>query len=150
MAHTFTQLYYHIVFSTKNRHPWITDDLAVRLHPYLGGAIRDQGGAALCVNGMPDHIHILARLRQDKALSDMMRDLKANSSGWVHREMPGLRDFAWQGGYAAFTVSTSQKERVSQYIAKQREHHRVLSYRDELLALLKAHEMEFDENYFLD
>ena len=150
MAHTYTQLYYHLVFSTKNRRPWITDDLAVRLYPYLGGAIRNEGGTALAINGMPDHIHILARLRQDKALSDLLRDIKANSSGWVHREFPMLRDFAWQGGYAAFTVSASQIERVRQYIETQKEHHRQRNFHDELLALLKAHGIEFDAEHVWD
>src|ERR1700719_2900957 len=97
---TYTQLYYHIVFSTKHRRPWLTSDLEAHLYPYLGGAIRDEGGSALIVNGVTDHLHILARLRQDRALSDIVRSIKANASGWIHWDFPQLADFAWQEGYA--------------------------------------------------
>lgn len=144
---TYTQLYYHIVFSTKHRRPWLTPDLEEHLYPYLGGTIRDEAGSALIVNGVADHLHILARLRQDRALSDIVRSIKANSSGWIHREFPQLADFAWQEGYAAFTVSASQKERVRQYVQDQKTHHLKLSFKEELIAFLIAHEIEFEEKY---
>ena len=147
MAHSYTQLLYHLVFSTKERQPWLDGDIGPRVHAYLGGAIRDEGGVALLVNGMPDHVHILARLRQDKAVSAVLRDIKANSSGWIHRTLPELRSFAWQGGYGAFTVSQSQAERVRRYIEGQEEHHRKYTFKEELVALLKAHGIEYDERY---
>jgi putative transposase len=147
MPHSYTQLLYHIVYSTKNRHPWLTDPIRSRLHPYLGGAIRDESGTALCVGGVADHVHILARLRQDKAVSAVVGAIKANSSGWIHREFADLAAFEWQDGYAAFTVSKSQLGRVRIYIAGQEEHHRRQSFQEELIALLKAHEIEYDPRY---
>jgi REP element-mobilizing transposase RayT len=150
MSHSYTQLLYHIVFSTKERRPWIEPELASRLHPYLGGAIRDEGGVALVINGVADHVHILGRLRQDRAVSDVLRAIKANSSGWAHREFPALSTFAWQEGFAAFTVSQSQSMRVKAYIANQEEHHRRRSFQNEFIALLKAHGIEFDERYVFD
>ncbi len=147
MAHSYTQLLYHLVFATKERRPWLTDEVRPRVHAYLGGAIRDEGGLALLVNGVADHVHILARLRQDKAVAEVLRDIKANSSGWIHRTFAELRPFAWQGGYGAFTVSPSQVERVRLYIANQEEHHRKYSFQEEFVALLKAHGVEYDERY---
>ncbi len=147
MPHSYTQLLYHIVYSTKNRHAWLTQPIRDRLYPYLGGGIRDEGGTALAIGGVADHVHILARLRQDKAISAVIGAIKANSSGWIHREFADLAEFAWQDGYAAFTVSKSQVERLRRYIARQEEHHRKRSFQEELLALLDAHEIEYDPRY---
>jgi REP element-mobilizing transposase RayT len=113
----------------------------------MGGIIRRQGGIALAINGTADHVHLLVKLRPDKAVSDVLRDLKANATGWLHEIFPVLRDFSWQNGYGAFTVSASQVERVRKYIANQEAHHRRQSFRDELIALLKANEIEFDDRY---
>ncbi len=148
MPQSYTNLIYHIVFSTKNRQPVITDDVKSRLYDYIGGTIRKQGGIALAINGMSDHIHVLVKLRADKAVSDVLRDLKANSSGWMHEVFPELKDFSWQNGYGAFTVSASQIEKVREYIANQEKHHRKIgSFRDEFMKLLRANEIEFDERY---
>ena len=148
MPQSYTNLIYHIVFSTKNRQPLITDDVKTRLYEYIGGTIRKQGGIALAINGMSDHVHVLAKLRPDKAVSAVLRDLKANSSGWMHDVFPELKDFSWQNGYGAFTVSASQIEKVKEYIANQEEHHRKIgSFRDEFIKLLRANKIEFDEKY---
>lgn len=148
MPQSFTNLIYHIVFSTKNRQPIITDDVKSRLYDYIGGTIRKQGGIALAINGTSDHLHVLAKLRADKAVSNVLRDLKANSSGWMHKVFPELKDFSWQNGYGAFTVSASQIEKVREYIANQEKHHQKIgSFRDEFTGLLKANEIEFDEKY---
>ena len=150
MPQSYTNLVYHIVFSTKNRQPLINDGVKSRLYDYIGGTIRKQGGIGLAINGMSDHIHVLAKLRADKAVSDVLRDLKANSSGWMHEVFPELKDFAWQNGYGAFTVSASQIEKVREYIANQEKHHRKIgSFRDEFIKLLRANEIEFDEKYLL-
>jgi REP element-mobilizing transposase RayT len=98
MAHSYTELLYHVIFSTKRREPFLVPSVLPRLCEYLGGGVRGEGGTALIVNGMPDHIHILARLRQDAALSDVLRAIKANSSGWIHETFPELHGFAWQSG----------------------------------------------------
>ena len=147
MAHSYTCLLYHLVFSTKDREPWLESELRPRLWEYLSGAIRSEGGFCILANGVVDHVHLLARLRQDKAVSDVLRSVKANSSGWIHDGFPRLRSFHWQDGYGAFTVSKSQMETVRRYIAGQEAHHRKLTFQEEFLALLKAHEIEYDERY---
>jgi putative transposase len=147
MAHSYTNLLYHIVFSTKERRPWIGADIADKLHAYLGGGVRSEGGTALIVNGQPDHIHILARMRQDKSLSELLRGIKANSSKWIHESFPSHQAFVWQAGYSAFTVSQSQLERVRTYIANQPEHHRRRTFEEELTALLRAHGIAFDPQH---
>jgi putative transposase len=147
MAQSYTNLLYHIVFSVKDRQPLITDEYQSRLYDYIGGTIRGQGGILLGVGGMKDHIHVLAKLRPDKALSDVLRDLKANASGWLHEIFPEMKDFAWQNGYGAFTVSASQVEKVQSYIARQAEHHQRHTSRDEFIQLLKANGIEYDERY---
>jgi len=147
MSQSYTNLIYHIIFSTKDRQPLIADAHQSRLYDYIGGTIRGQGGISLAINGTEDHVHLLAKLRLDKALSDVLRDLKANASGWMHEVFPDLEDFAWQRGYGAFTVSASQVEQVQNYIARQREHHQKRSFRDEFAAFLRANGVEFDERY---
>ena len=147
MSQSFTNLIYHIVFSTKNRESLINDEVKPRLYEYIGGIIRNKGGIALEIGGMNDHIHVLAKLRQDDSLSNVLRDLKANSSGWMHKVFPEMRDFSWQNGYGAFTVSASQIEIVRRYIANQEKHHAKYSFRDEFIKLLTVNQIEFDEKY---
>ena len=147
MAHTFTNLLTHIIFSTKHRQPTLELDLKRRLFPYLGGIFRELDASPLLVNGPTDHVHILAVLPAKLAPSKIIGTVKANSSGWVHKTFPARRTFAWQVGYAAFGVSPSQKQSVLDYIVKQEEHHRKLSFKEELIALLKKHEIEYDERY---
>ncbi len=145
MAHSFTNLLYHLVFSTKERQPWLDPDMRPRLFPYLGGLIREEGGIALIVNGVADHVHLLVKLRPDRAVADVLRALKAGSSFWVHKTFLNHDHFAWQTGYGAFTVSQSQVETVRSYIQRQEEHHRTRPFRDEFAALLRAHGMQVPE-----
>lgn len=147
MSSSYTNLIYHIIFSTKDRQPLLRDDLQERLYEYIGGTIRGQGGIALAINGTNDHVHILAKLRSDKALSDLLRDLKANASGWLHDVFPEMQDFAWQRGYGAFTVSQSGVTRVQDYIARQKEHHQKKSFHTEFVEFLQANGVEYDERY---
>jgi REP element-mobilizing transposase RayT len=150
MSHSYSNLLYHIVFSTKGRYPWLNSEISTRPYDYLGAAIRAEKGASIAINGCPDHIHILARFRQDAAVSDVLRALKANSSGWIHRTFPELHGFAWQRGYGAFSVSPSQVDKVKRYIGNQQMHHKRVSFREEFLALLDAHGIEYDERFSLD
>jgi len=150
LGHSYNNLLYHIVFSTKARHPWLDAEISTRLYEYLGGAIRSEGGTTLGINGCPDHVHILAKLRQDKAVSELLRGLKANSSGWIHRTFRPLREFAWQTGYGAFTVSQSQAGNVGRYIANQERHHQRVSFKEEFIVLLQAHGIDYDERYLWD
>ena len=150
MAHTYTDLLFHVIFSTKDRAPMLDAELKSRLFPYVGGIIRELGGMGLLINGPPDHVHVLVLLSAKTALSEIVGKVKANSSGWVHREFTEKQAFAWQTGYAAFNVSHSQKESVLDYIAKQEEHHRKMSFQEELIAFLKKHEIEYEERYLWD
>jgi REP element-mobilizing transposase RayT len=147
MGSSYCNLLYHIVFSTKRREPWLTAEICSRTHEYLGGAIRNEEGIAMIINGTADHVHILAKLRQDKAISKLIGELKANSSGWISRTFEDCAGFAWQEGYGAFTVSQSQLFKVHRYIEKQEEHHRCVSFLEEFKVLLKAHDLPFDERY---
>ncbi len=150
MAGTFTKLYYHVVFSTKLRKPYIREELEVELHKYIAGIIRNIDGACIEINGTPDHIHILAMLPPKLSLSDALRTIKANSSKWIHEKFPQLAAFAWQDGFSAFSVSTSLVPEVREYIRNQKEHHRERDFKAELLALLQRHEVEYDERYVWD
>ena len=147
MSDSYTNLLYHIVFSTKERRPLITPEYEVRLYDYVGGTIRKVGGISLELNGTSDHIHLLAKLRPDCALSDVLRDLKANATGWMHDVFPSLKNFSWQRGYGAFTVSQSNVAAVRHYIARQKEHHRNISFRDEFIQFLQENEIAYDERF---
>jgi len=150
MPGTYSQILLHIVFSTKRRTPWITPDVAERLYPYMGGIVRSEKGVLHDIKGIEDHIHMYLRWRPDKTVSDLMRDVKANSSKWIHDTFPSLGAFAWQEGYGAFSVSKSQEGAVKAYIAGQHEHHKKEDFKSELLRLLRLHEIEFEERYVFD
>ena len=150
MAGTYTKLFYHIVFSTKHRAPFITAAIEDELQKYISGIVRGIGGSSVEINGMPDHVHLLAILPPKIAISDALREIKANSSKWMHESQPGLAKFGWQDGYAAFTVSKSQVDPVRQYIRDQKRHHGGQGFKLELLGLLAKHEVEFDERYIWD
>ncbi len=146
MAHTFTHLLTHIVFSTKDREQMITPELGARLFPYLGGIIRELDGHSYIINGPEDHVHILASLSPKIAVSDFMCKLKSGASKWVHEELKNER-FGWQTGYGAFSASKSNTDEVYQYIATQQEHHRTMTFQEEFIALLKRHEIDYDPKY---
>jgi REP element-mobilizing transposase RayT len=147
MPQSYTNLLYHIVFATKDRRPLITTAQQQRLYEYLGGTIRNLGGISLAINGTEDHIHLLAKLKADKALADVLRELKANASGWMNDVFPEVREFSCQRGYGAFTVGASQVDQVRDYIARQKEHHQKRSFRDEFIEFLRENNVEFDERY---
>lgn len=147
MPGTHTKLLYHLVFSTKLRVPSITPTIADELHRYMAGIVRGEGGLAIAIGGVPDHVHLLAQLKPTSALADFMRLLKANSSKWMNERHKRARKFGWQDGYAAFTVSESQIPSVAKYIRSQEAHHRQIPFRDELRTLLQRHGVEFEERY---
>lgn len=150
MPGTYSQLLLHVVFSTKHREPWISSDVAPRLYSYMGGIVRAQRGVLYEIGGIEDHVHMYIRWRTDGPISDLMREVKAGSSGWIHDTFPALRRFAWQAGYSVFSVSMSQDAVVKNYIVSQAEHHKKEDFKSELLRLLRAHEIEFDERYVFD
>src|SRR3954452_6128252 len=132
MASTYLSLHYHLVFATKNREAVISPEWRSRLHEYLGGTIAGLGGVSQGVGGVADHVHLLVGLKATPCLADVMRELKKASSAWIHDEID-LRSFAWQEGYAAFTASPTSCPGVQRYIAGQEEHHRIRTFRQELV-----------------
>jgi putative transposase len=146
MSSTYLSLHYHLVFGTRNREPLIAPPWRSRLHEYLGGVLSGLGGFPHGIGGTVDHVHLLVGLRATHCLSDVLRELKKASSVWVH-ETINLPTFAWQEGYAAFTVSATSRESVRSYIANQEEHHRVKSFREEWIAMLNKAGIEYDSQY---
>jgi REP element-mobilizing transposase RayT len=150
MPNTYTNLLFHIVYSTKYRKPLIKPEWQDDLYGYIGGIIREEKGILLTAGGMSDHIHLLAKLPPTIAVSDMLRLIKADSSKWLNERDDVGGTFEWQTGYAAFSVSESQVPRVRGYIQTQEEHHRRQAFKDEYLGLLRKHHIEFDERYVFD
>jgi REP element-mobilizing transposase RayT len=147
MPHTYTDLLIHYIFSTKERAPVIDADMREKLLPYLGGIIKELRASPLAINAVADHIHILIRMPSDVAPADMMRVVKANSSRWVHEQWPARESFGWQIGYGAFSVSESNADQVKEYIARQEEHHRRMTFQEEFVAFLKRHQIQYDPRY---
>jgi REP element-mobilizing transposase RayT len=150
MPGTYSQILLHIIFSTKHRHPSITPEISERLYPYLGGLVRAEEGTLFDVGGVEDHVHLYLRWRCDASVSDLLRTIKSRSSKWMHETFPSVTDFAWQEGYAAFSVSKSQEPAVKQYIAHQREHHAKEDFKSELERFLKAHGVQYEAKYVFD
>jgi REP element-mobilizing transposase RayT len=146
MPSTHLSLHYHVIFSTKNRLPNISEAWRERLHAFLGGAVRKLGGVPESVGGTGDHVHLLVGLRATHTLADVLREIKSVSSHWVH-DTVGERSFSWQDGYSAFTVSASQIERVKSYIARQEIHHRKQSFQEEYVEFLRQSGVEYDEKF---
>jgi REP element-mobilizing transposase RayT len=147
MSHTATNLLVHFIFSTKDRIGLITSDIESDLHAYLGGIVREFGGVALSINGTPDHVHLLVRVPANQSVADVARVIKTNSSRWVHERWPEHRQFAWQTGYGAFTVSESSLDTVRQYISNQQKHHKKRSFQEEFLTFLRKNKIAVDERY---
>ena len=146
MGSTYLSLHYHVVFSTKDRMPSISDEWRERLYEYLGGTIDGLGGVSQRIGGIQDHVHLLVGLKATHCLSDFMRELKKAGSIWVHDEIRD-RKFAWQEGYAAFTVSPTARTAVMRYISNQETHHCKKTFREELVDLLKKAGVEYDPAY---
>ncbi len=150
MPQSLAHVLIHVVFSTKQRRPYISNEIRSDLHAYLGGIVRELGAKPVTINGTADHVHLLLGLPPVLALADALRVIKTNSSRWVHEKWPERRTFAWQAGYSAFSVSESNAARVIQYIGNQAEHHRKRSFQEELKDFLKKHKIEYDERYVWD
>jgi putative transposase len=146
MPATYLSLHYHLIFSTKNREPFVAVPWRSRLHEYLGGTISGLGGIPEIVGGVADHVHLLVGLKATHKLADVLRELKKASSVWVHEQI-GLASFAWQDGYAAFTVSATACEAVKKYITIQESHHSLRTYREELIEMLRKAGIEYDGRY---
>ena len=148
MAHSFSQVYLHIVFSTKHRYPFLDDkEVRRRTHAYLATLCRDLGSPALKVGGTFDHVHILCRMSRTLEMADLVRDVKRKSSSWIKGVAERLSGFYWQQGYAVFSVCPFHLEIVSHYIENQEEHHKTEAFQDEYRRLLDEHGIEYDERY---
>ena len=151
MPQSLSAVYIHLVFSTKERRPFLRDNTTrMALHAYLGGTSKTLDCPPIIVGGMEDHVHILARFGRTITQADWVKELKRVSNLWLKEEGAAYGDFQWQRGYADFSVSQSNLERVKNYIANQEAHHRKLNFQDELRALLRKHDVECDERYVWD
>ncbi|MFO0969685.1 MAG: IS200/IS605 family transposase [Gemmataceae bacterium] len=151
MPQSLAQIYVHIVFSTKNRHPWLHDPvIREETHKILGGKCNQLDCPVLRVGGVADHVHILCRLGRTVTIAHLIKELKRESTPWVKAQVPDLADFHWQNGYGAFSVSPSHAEPVRVYIANQEQHHQTVSFQDEFRHLLRKYGLEWDERYVWD
>ena len=144
MGSTYYSLHYHWVCSTKNRRPLIREPWASEFHQYFGGSVRGLDGIALDVGGVADHVHALIGLKTTHCIADFVRELKKATSKWAAQHEP---EFEWQEGYAIFAVSVSGLKKVSRYIERQPEHHRRMTFTEELKILLEKHEIKYDSRY---
>jgi REP element-mobilizing transposase RayT len=151
MSQSLSQIYLHIVFSTKHRAPFLTDGtFRAKLHAYLAGTCRNLQCPSLLVGGVADHVHILCRLSKNLAPAVLVRELKRESSKWVKAEAPDLAAFACQNGYGAFSISPSHVGALTHYIADQEAHHSRETFQDEFRRLLRKYGIEYDERYVWD
>ncbi len=147
MANTFSCLRYHIIFSTKARQNLLPPDSLARVWEYIGGVIRKNEAIPVAIGGTQNHVHLLVGTPQTISLPDLVCKIKSASTGWIKENFEDCSDFAWQDGYAVFSVSVSNQEEVSVYISNQIEHHRTKSFEEEFRAFLVRHGVKFDEKY---
>ena len=151
MPQSLSVVYIHLVFSTKDRRPYLRDPkLRADTHSYLGEISKRLDCTPILMGGVEDHVHILSRFGRTITQADWVKELKRASNEWLKRQSRENCDFQWQGGYSDFSVSTSNLDRVMKYIANQEEHHRKMSYQDEVRALLRKHKEKWDERYIWD
>ena len=148
MPQSLSSLLVHIVFSTKNRTPWISPDLRKELYPYLGAIVRNAGGVPIQIGGIDDHVHALIVLPRTMSVAQMVEKVKTASSKWMKTK--GVPKFAWQGGYGAFSIGRSERDAVVAYIRGQEAHHKKRSFQDEYRELLDETGVEYDEKYVWD
>ena len=150
MPQSLSAVYIHLVFSTKERRPFLQDETSRdSLHSYLGGISKQLGCAPIITGGVEDHVHFLARFGRTITQAEWVKELKRVSNLWL-KEQHSIRDFEWQSGYADFSVSASNLEQVKKYILNQQRHHYKTSFQDELRTLLRRHWVEWDERYIWD
>lgn len=150
MANTFTQIYIHIVFSVKQRESLIQQNWHEELHKYITGIIQNKGHKLIAINTMPDHIHILIGMKPETSLSELVRDVKANSSKWINEKKFIKAKFHWQEGFGAFSYSHSQLDEVIHYIKEQKEHHKRRTFKEEYITFLKKYDVPYDLQYVFD
>ncbi|MGB1040384.1 MAG: IS200/IS605 family transposase [Flavobacteriales bacterium] len=150
MANTYTQLYFHIVFAVKGRENLISEKWKEELYKYISGIIASKEQKLMIINGMPDHIHLLVSTKPSCNLSDLVRDIKANSSKWINDKNFVQGKFEWQTGFGAFTVSQSGVNKVIHYIKNQEKHHSSKSFKEEYIDFLESYEVDYNSKYIFD
>jgi putative transposase len=150
MPNTYTQIYIHVVFVVKYREALISSPWKERLHKYMTGIIQNQGHKLISINTMPNHAHIFIGMKPDVALSDLVRDIKRDSTNFVNNEIKMRGKFGWQEGFGAFSYSHSQIDSVAQYILNQEEHHRLKTFREEYETMLKDYAVEYNDRYVFE
>ena len=147
MAHTYISILVHYIFSTKNRQMIITPDIQSRLWAYMGGIARENNMKALAIGGIEDHAHAFLSLPSTITIAKAIQLIKGGSSTWVSKTFENHKDFTWQEGYGAFSISVSQRDNTIEYIKNQKEHHQKKTFQEEFLSILKKHNVEYDERY---
>jgi putative transposase len=150
MAQSLADIILHIVFSTKERLPLIKPSVEEELYSYISGVCKKLNSPVIKINGVEDHIHILLQLGRTIAVSDLISEIKSSSSRWIKTKDPFFNNFSWQGGFGVFSVSRQNLEGAKHYLEGQKEHHKKVSFKEELLALLKRTEIKYDEKYLWD
>lgn len=150
MANTYTQIYIHIVFTVEGRQNLIRKEYKEELHKYITGIVKNKGQKVIAIDGTSDHVHILIGVKPNIALSDLVRDVKANSSKFISDKKWVMGRFNWQEGFGAFSYSHSQLDTVANYIKNQEEHHSRKSFREEYLEMLRKFDVEYDARYLFD
>lgn len=150
MPQSLSNILVHLVFSTKDRSRWISDDWREDLHGYIGGIVRRLGSDLLAAGSVEDHIHLLLTLPRTATVAEMVKEIKSGSTRWVHDDPSRPKNFHWQSGYGIFSISPSHKEVVTHHIDKQRDHHRTVTFQEEYLRLLAKYGITPDERYVWD
>lgn len=150
MPQSLSNILLHLIFSTKDRYPWLNGEIRERTHAFLAGAVRECGCEAYRVGGVADHVHLAIRLSRTLSVADLVKEIKIASSKWLKEQDPAFNGFHWQQGYGIFSVGMSQKDALLHYIAHQEDHHHTQTFQDEYRAFLTKYGIEHDERYVWD
>jgi len=150
MSQSLVSIFTHIIFSTKNRYPFIDMDIEKELYPYITKVLQTMDSNVLKIGGTEDHIHILCYLPRTKAISEIVEKIKTSSSQWIKTKGMKYEKFFWQVGYSAFSIGQSGLQKLISYIENQKEHHKKISFQEEVIAFLKKYKVAFDEHYIWD
>ena len=147
MSQSLCKIYLHIIFHIKSTSPQIGEEHIERVHSYIGQLVNTTGCSVIRVGGVQDHVHIVCLLSRNECVAHLVEEVKRNSSRWIKTLAPQYEQFAWQGGYAAFSVSESVIEKTVEYVNRQKEHHQKTSFKDEYIQFLKLYNVDYDDRY---
>ena len=147
MSQSLSDIILHIVFSTKDREPLIHTDIEEELYRYISGVCRNFDSPIIIINGVADHLHLLLNLAKTLSSSKLISDIKSNSSRWIKTKGTPYRNFSWQSGYGAFSVSRTNVDSAAKYISLQKEHHKILGFKEEYLSMLNRAHISYDEKF---